>query len=289
MVNFVDISARKSYRMNERPNYRAPGKGALNTFGELQQARYASNAPLIRNARFRQSEYFDPNYKLKIDFNNKLSKKQFIAGRNGDVESIRKIFGDAKYPIFTKTGGALSTVAGVVERDKEKKKEKEGGGETKEEEGEENDDVVDVTASSPSPFPSPFPSPTGPLEGVRDSAEAIAAVDEDEEEEESKAEERPSVSASPGTVPGTSTDTAASVAATRDRIMSGGGRGRGRGGRRGRSGSGLLGRGGSTSEDSFRHSSPYSTPQRPENPQSTKSRERLRSLRPRGLAAGDGE
>ena len=284
MVNFVDISARKSYRMNERPNYRAPGKGALNTFGELQQARYASNAPLIRNARFRQSEYFDPNYKLKIDFNNKLSKKQFIAGRDGDVELIRKIFGDAKYPIFTKTGGALSTVAGVVERDKEKKKEKEGDSETKEEEEEENDDVVDVTASSPSPSP----SPTGPLEGVRDSAEAIAAVDEDEEEEESKAEERPSVSASPGTVPGTSTDTAASVAATRDRIMSGGGRGRGRGGRRGRSGSGLLGRGGSTSEDSFRHSSPYSTPQRPENPQSTKSRERLRSLRPRALA-GDGE
>lgn len=284
MVNFVDISARKSYRMNERPNYRAPGKGALNTFGELQQARYASNAPLIRNARFRQSEYFDPNYKLKIDFNNKLSKKQFIAGRDGDVESIRKIFGDAKYPIFTRTGGALSTVAGVVGRDKEETKEKEGGGETKEEEEEEDDGDDEVTAESSSPSPSPRP-PVVPLEGVRDSAQAIAVVDEDEEE--SKAEER-EVSASPGAVPGTSTDTAASVAATRDRILFGRGRGRGRGGGRGRSGSGLLGRGGATSEDSFRHSSPYSTPRRPNISQSSKSRERSGSLRPRTLV-GDGE
>ena len=284
MVNFVDISARKSYRMNERPNYRAPGKGALNTFGELQQARYASNAPLIRNARFRQSEYFDPNYKLKIDFNNKLSKKQFIAGRDGDVESIRKIFGDAKYPIFTRTGGALSTVAGVVGRDKEETKEKEGGGETKEEEEEEVVDDDGVTAESSSPSPSPRP-PVVPLEGVRDSAQAIAVVDEDEEE--SKAEER-EVSASPGAVPGTSTDTAASVAATRDRILFGRGRGGGRGGGRGRSGSGLLGRGGSTSEDSFRHSSPYSTPRRPNISQSSKSRERSGSLRPRTLV-GDGE
>lgn len=284
MVNFVDISARKSYRMNERPNYRAPGKGALNTFGELQQARYASNAPLIRNARFRQSEYFDPNYKLKIDFNNKLSKKQFIAGRDGDVESIRKIFGDAKYPIFTRTGGALSTVAGVVGRDKEETKEKEGGGETKEEEEEEDDGDDEVTAESSSPSPSPRPSVV-PLEGVRDSAQAIAVVDEDEEE--SKAEER-EVSASPGAVPGTSTDTAASVAATRDRILFGRGRGGGRGGGRGRSGSGLLGRGGATSEDSFQHSSPYSTPRRPNISQSSKSRERSGSLRPRTLV-GDGE
>ena len=107
MVNFADIASRQSYRLKERPHYQQLGEGATTTFAKMSSRSYASNAPLIRARRFKQSLGVDPDYALNVEMNKLLSDNQYIAAKNGSVDTLRGMYSKLK-PIYSRHYGALT-------------------------------------------------------------------------------------------------------------------------------------------------------------------------------------